>query len=285
MQPEERFPTACPTQPFVGIGQREPTMPKRKRKTQPKKTPAALGPWWEETPQPALFAPPPPGTGTECPCDFAGPDTVKKRSRLRRLARALYSRTHLDRPGPHQKAAIAFLKRFTYTRYEREIWAEYRRWTRLTDEERALVEEDARAEKLAPVEYLDREALNELHIYCRKHGIPLEPGPADAAVHHATAATGKPARGQGRGRRRYVHQSIRPLTERQIQAMHVVAACQENFAKAAKELGICPKSLKECYMAACKKLGQKVTRQPKPKTLPLPSDRRGQVAVAAPPEE
>ena len=63
------------------------------------------------------------------------------------------------------------------------------------------------------------------------------------------------------------------------------AECQGNCTEAARRLGICRKSFMECYTAARKKMGEKATRQPKPRTVSLPSDRRGQVAVAAPPEE
>jgi predicted DNA-binding protein (UPF0251 family) len=279
-------------------------MPKRKRQRRPLtlRTPAGLSPLQKAALKEAraaaeieaharlLKAP-------RYASDVVRPDTIEGRERLRRVARGLSNNPPpKDKSGPrHREALISFVKRFDYTRFEKEICDVWRHWVQHSDRvldpsdpvrpwiprtEWDLVEENARAEGLSGEQYLDREALKELHIYCRKHGIPLEPGPE-----HAVAGRETRVRGKGRGRRRRMRQEPRPLTPKQTEAMQIVGECEGDLAEAARKVGICRKSLAERYSAALKKIGLTAAQYLKPKTVSLPRDRRGQVAVAAPPEE
>lgn len=91
-------------------------------------------------------------------------------------------------------------------------------------------------------------------------------------------ATGK-AKGnrKRKRRRRKTPQKPRPLTEKQTEAILIVAECKGNLAEAAWRLGIDRSSLKERYEAACKKLGRRAV---KAMTKSIPVDRRGQEDVA-----
>lgn len=70
----------------------------------------------------------------------------------------------------------------------------------------------------------------------------------------------------------------RPLTEKELKAYQTVAECQGNIAKAARQLGKDRKTVDEQYRSALRKLGKRLL--PKPRTVPMPSDRRGQVNLA-----
>jgi len=83
---------------------------------------------------------------------------------------------------------------------------------------------------------------------------------------------------RNRRRRSSAEEKIRPLTEKQVEAVHIVGECRGNLAEAARRIGIDRKSLKERYDAALKKLGK--AGMPKPSTERLPQDRRGQTMVA-----
>ena len=90
-------------------------------------------------------------------------------------------------------------------------------------------------------------------------------------------APGTPA-GKRKRRRRKTPQNPRPITAKQTEAMQIVGECQGNLAEAARRIGINPKSLRERYDAACKKLGRKAV---KAMTKSFPKDRRGQEDVAS----
>jgi hypothetical protein len=83
-------------------------------------------------------------------------------------------------------------------------------------------------------------------------------------------------------RRRPPHETkIRPLTNRQIEAMQIVPECKENFAEAGRRMRLDPKTVRQHYLTGLKKLGPTTVRaaqaaRQKPKTRPLPEDRRGQ---------
>ena len=82
----------------------------------------------------------------------------------------------------------------------------------------------------------------------------------------------------GRPRRPPLTPKDRPLTLRQAEVVQAVGECKGNLAEAARRLGIDRKSLKECYDAGMKKLAR--AGRPKPKTVRLSVDRRGQEKVA-----
>ena len=85
-------------------------------------------------------------------------------------------------------------------------------------------------------------------------------------------------------RRRKMPPKPRPLTAKQVEAMQLFGECKGNFTEAARRAGVVPNSFRERYIAACTKLGKRTIRTPKPKTVKLTEDRRGQCATAAPPE-
>lgn len=126
----------------------------------------------------------------ECPSDIPGPESIEGRGRLQLIARGI--RMPKASAQPHFKAVVAFLKQFTYTPVERELWREFRRWTRADDAAWPFVEKNAAAEKLAPCEYLYRDALKMLQVYCRKRNIPYPGGPAPWPV-----TAGSPPAGAG----------------------------------------------------------------------------------------
>ncbi len=84
---------------------------------------------------------------------------------------------------------------------------------------------------------------------------------------------GKPSR-----RRRTKPADDKPLTQRQAEVVHIVAECEGNISKAAKQLGRNPKTVRETYATAMEKLG-KAARPMKPKTLRAAVDKRGQETV------
>ena len=111
----------------------------------------------------------------------------------------------------------------------------------------------------------------------------------------ADAAERKP-KTPGKSRRKRQALDLRPLTEKQAEAVHIVGECGGNIAAAAKRLGHNRKTVKQHYEAAMSKMGRKVvkkfTRQDKPEnwrqlpaakrhgTRQLPADRRRQIAVS-----
>jgi DNA-binding CsgD family transcriptional regulator len=70
----------------------------------------------------------------------------------------------------------------------------------------------------------------------------------------------------------------RPLSEKQIEAMQIVGDCKGNLAEAARRLGKDPKTVRQHYNAALRKLGKAAVKHA---TRALPSDRRGQVNLSA----
>lgn len=70
----------------------------------------------------------------------------------------------------------------------------------------------------------------------------------------------------------------RPITAAQLEALQVVSECNKNFAKAARILGKDRKTVKQLYKAAMRKAGFIACQ--KPRMMPLPIDRRGQLSVA-----
>ena len=83
-----------------------------------------------------------------------------------------------------------------------------------------------------------------------------------------------------RKRRSPYEKKIRPLTEKQAEAVHIVGECKGSISEASRRIGIDPKSLRDRYNSAMKKLGQAGVR--KPKTIALPHDQRGQVHASKP---
>jgi len=76
---------------------------------------------------------------------------------------------------------------------------------------------------------------------------------------------------------------IKPLTDRQTEAIHLYGECQGNYAQMGKRMSISPKTVKQHYVAGMKKLSQ--TAQEKTHTRGvkkqnLPHDARGQVDLA-----
>lgn len=71
----------------------------------------------------------------------------------------------------------------------------------------------------------------------------------------------------------------RRLTVKQTEVMHVVGECKGNVSEAARQLGRDRKTVKQQYVAACKKLG--ATSGERAKVKSLPHDRRGQVDLTA----
>jgi hypothetical protein len=71
----------------------------------------------------------------------------------------------------------------------------------------------------------------------------------------------------------------RDLTAKQLEAAQVVAECNGNFAEAARRMGVkSPKTVRQHYETAMKKLGRKALGKPKMTSLPV--DRRGQTNLA-----
>lgn len=87
-------------------------------------------------------------------------------------------------------------------------------------------------------------------------------------------------------RRKRGGESIRPLTEKQTEALYIFAVCNGNYAEAARRIGIDRKSFEERCKAAYVKLGHKGMKRyemeiSKALVARLPRDRRGQEVVAA----
>jgi hypothetical protein len=73
----------------------------------------------------------------------------------------------------------------------------------------------------------------------------------------------------------------RQPTKKQIEAMHIVGECNRNFREAGRRLNLDPKTVKQHYDAGLKNAGRLASKfQGKPKTGPLPSDKRGQSSIA-----
>jgi hypothetical protein len=94
------------------------------------------------------------------------------------------------------------------------------------------------------------------------------------------------AAGRKKRRRSAERKGVR-LTDKQSEAIEVVARHDGNFTKAAKELGISRQGLQNRYDSAVKKCKKEnidipKARSPKPKLQSLPHDRRGQVDVPDP---
>jgi len=95
-----------------------------------------------------------------------------------------------------------------------------------------------------------------------------------------------PAKAQKtRLRRRRRRTTGRELTAKQVEALTALAACEGNFAKAGRYLGLNPKSVRERVEAAYKKQGISLPEmlkqmRAKPATQQLPHDKGGQVHVA-----
>jgi hypothetical protein len=68
-----------------------------------------------------------------------------------------------------------------------------------------------------------------------------------------------------------------PWPKKQFEAFCAVFECEGNVSEAARRLGRDRKTVKQHYDAALAKLG---AAAPKHKTVKLPTDRRGQSAVA-----
>jgi predicted DNA-binding protein (UPF0251 family) len=83
-----------------------------------------------------------------------------------------------------------------------------------------------------------------------------------------------------RRRRPAMNSKLKPLTEKQTEAVQIFGECQGNFAEAARRLGIDRKTFVERYNAACRKLGRKVVQRTI-NTKVMPTTRRGQESIAA----
>jgi hypothetical protein len=94
--------------------------------------------------------------------------------------------------------------------------------------------------------------------------------PGSDAGDHGSKDNGK----QSRRRRRKGNRKTRPLTAKESEAVHIVGEHKGNITKAAEEIGVSRQALTKRFKAAHKKLGTKA--MPKPKTKPMPTDRRGQ---------
>ena len=70
----------------------------------------------------------------------------------------------------------------------------------------------------------------------------------------------------------------KPLTDKQAEALQVVAECQGNYTKAGKRMGIGRKAAEQRYKAAMKKMGKKIIKHA---TEQMPVDLRGQPTVDA----
>lgn len=85
----------------------------------------------------------------------------------------------------------------------------------------------------------------------------------------------------GKRRRPPFEVKMRPLTVRQIEALQMVLECNGNFAEAARRLKVVPKTIREHYFNALKKLSATgllaVDRKMKKAAGELPTDRRGQL--------
>jgi hypothetical protein len=90
----------------------------------------------------------------------------------------------------------------------------------------------------------------------------------------------QPKKHRRKGERRTI-----PLTAAQAEAAQLVGEHKGNFTAAGRAAGKTRQAMKKLYDKAMRKLGQTVVRPKKPKTQALPTDRRGQVDVAAPIEE
>jgi hypothetical protein len=87
----------------------------------------------------------------------------------------------------------------------------------------------------------------------------------------------KAARSPKRKRRRASVLRVVPLTEKQCEAAYLVGEHKGNISAAARAAGRKRQAMEKSYKTAMKKLGMRIV---KPKTQPLPSDRRGQADVA-----
>ena len=73
--------------------------------------------------------------------------------------------------------------------------------------------------------------------------------------------------------------ATRPLTGRQLEAVHLYGECKGNFAEMGRRMGIDRKTAKQHYLAGTGKLGRKY-QATKVKKQGLPHDGRGQVDLA-----
>ncbi len=92
------------------------------------------------------------------------------------------------------------------------------------------------------------------------------------------------ANNQGSGKRqprkqRRKTRKVSRLTPKQMEASQIVGECKGNFAEAGRRLGRDPKTIRQHWFAACKKLGISAVKTRR-RTQRLLKDRRGQVAIA-----
>jgi predicted DNA-binding protein (UPF0251 family) len=104
----------------------------------------------------------------------------------------------------------------------------------------------------------------------------MEPAAETVAGGPDAVRAGSKAAAKKRKRRRNPIKGIR-LTEKQVEAMHLVGEHKGNFAAAAKATGKSRQAMSKLYRKANQKLGKQAI--PKPKTQALPTDHRGQAIV------
>lgn len=117
----------------------------------------------------------PPTPSQSIPSDLL-PQTIYEQAQEERPISAQFRKLHRLPPdmegGPSSKALTRFLRKFTNTPFEREIWDRYREYARL--DERWLPEIDQAAERagLDRREYIASRALDELKRFVCAKGIP-----------------------------------------------------------------------------------------------------------------
>jgi predicted DNA-binding protein (UPF0251 family) len=78
--------------------------------------------------------------------------------------------------------------------------------------------------------------------------------------------------------RRQGSRKTRPLTEKELESMHLVGELKGNITAAAEQVGITRQAMSKRYRKACAKLGQ--SAMPEAKNKGLPTDKRGQEHIS-----